>query len=146
MITLSLIIGGILFLGVCYAVNESYKSRFGNGILMTSSAVAVYIAAGLYVIAAFGLGDKPGELVDIWYNVFVFNTDDWISGFAYFGLILFAVGWNMNVKDSTLNWGTFATIIQAIVGAATFVIILLILAAFFGSKKSAHYFPASRHC
>ena len=104
--------------------------------LATTGAAFVYLSAGLYVIAAFGLNEQPGELLDLWYNVYFFQTEDWISGLAYLGLILFIIGWNMNIKASTINWGTFTTFIQAIVGAATFAIMLLIILFFAASKSS----------
>lgn len=136
MITLAIIFGLLIFIGVCYYINETYKANFGEGFLATSGAAIVYFAAGLYVFVAFGLSEQPGELLDLWYNVFIFQTEDWISGLAYFGLILFIIGWITNIKKSTINWGTFATFIQAIVGAATFAIILFIALLFIASKSS----------
>ncbi|SVC58713.1 uncharacterized protein METZ01_LOCUS311567 [marine metagenome] len=136
MITLAIIFGILIFIGVCYYINETYKANFGEGFLATTGAAFVYLSAGLYVIATFGLNEQPGELLDLWYNVYIFQTEDWISGLAYLGLILFIIGWNMNIKASTINWGTFTTFIQAIVGAATFAIMLLIILFFAASKSS----------
>ena len=136
MATLAIIFGVLIFLGVCYFINETYKTNFGEGFLLTTGAAFVYVAACLYVFVAFGLSEQPGELLDLWYNVFIFQTDDWISGLAYFGLVLLIIGWNMNIKSSTINWGTFTTFIQALVGAATFAIMLLFILFFVASKSS----------
>ena len=133
MITLLIIIGSLLFLGICYAVHTYYKERFGEAFLLTKGAVLIYLAAILCFTVL--LGTDANINIDLWHKILTFQSEDWISGVSYIALLLIGFGWWANVKESTPGWGFLATIVQLIVGIGTAVLIALVALIYFGAKN-----------
>ena len=135
MITLISIIGALLLVTICAAVHLAYKARFGTAILISNGAVFVYLGAATSAAVVWGMRDMVGPTIDVLHEVLTFQALDWISGLAWVSLVLLGAGWVVNVKTSTGAWGTLATAVQVLVGAATFAIMILILLLFIAASK-----------